>query len=931
MLNSKISRAQTSFEYVVILIGIIFFSVAFILIIKSSVLPSANQQLIFSINAFEQATNISSILPTQTLPTVALAQIKVMFNSTSSNYSAFLLSLNYNSGTNNSIFSTGFNSGLYLNSSDSSSSSVYSNYSGNSFLNNTSYYSPIISLSNSYSAFTNSISDVYYESLGVYPNGSFSPILDLHFENDTKDDSSFNNNGVLINSPNYVSSCLIGGCFSFNGLNQSIINYGTNGFNLNSPLSLSFWLKPDSIQLPRTILTIGNSTQNIDIRLDSSGNVTASVYSASIPNTPLVIISNYNGNSVTVINDSSDTEIANYTGIIGPKGVTLDADGNAWIAESTTNDVVKMNPLTGAILANISTGTTPNDIAIDANNNIWVTSENSDSVYEIDPVTNSVVRTFTGFNFNVADAIDSSGNVWITNYNTNSLMKINSINGTIYNYSGFDGPKGIAVDGLGHIWVSDWLSNNVSEVNASNGVILANYTVLNQPMGVAVDSNNNVWVTDYNNGGFNGTISEISAISSSEIGNYSVGSHPYGIGVDSHGLIWVTNALNNTVMYLNSSGQIVGTLPVSNSPYTLGDITGFQRQNFVRNQSILNCANSTTGLVSQPISTSSYSSVQFSISNTGDTLIVNNQTAIANYTSCAFTAQNNANFSIASGIFNQSFFQGNIDELHLYNALLNSSQFSNIYAWEKNGSFIHDFTNTNIYSRYKNFSFNSSNLLGWWDLGNSADNETAVNKSLDLSGNNNPLIFYNSPSVSSLGIIGNSLQFSGNNYLEPQINPDFNPSISNFTILVWADSTSGGTILASFDSSGTGRIYLGIDQSINCGEGSKFYTFLNGSALCSSFNVLANQWLQLGVQYNGSAISIIVNGTIVNSSVITPSSDSGNFIVGTNKLFSQTYSGKLSDLMFFNRSLSSTEISNLYNNGNPAGPGGQESNWTNWS
>lgn len=318
--------------------------------------------------------------------------------------------------------------------------------------------------------------------------------------------------------------------------------------------------------------------------VDSNGNFFADIKDPAAPSTPLVIITEWNSGNVTIVYDSNYSELANYTNFHGPKGATFDADGNAWVAESGSNDVVKFNPYNGTILANISTGITPNDIAIDPNNNIWVSSQGSNTVYEINAFTDSIVKTFSGFSNNLAIASDSNGNIWVTNYNSNYLSEINYATGLVSNYGGFNGSKGLAVDQNGNIWVANYLGNTVSEVNSSNGVILANVTTAStNPAFVAVDQNNNVWVTDYHNSLIPGMVSEINADSLNSIANYTVGINPYGLGVDSLGNIWVVNSGNFSAEILNSTnGAEIGNVPISQYSYTLGDITGFQRENFVR-------------------------------------------------------------------------------------------------------------------------------------------------------------------------------------------------------------------------------------------------------------------------------------------------------------------------------------------------------------
>ncbi|MEK9148620.1 MAG: LamG domain-containing protein, partial [Candidatus Desantisbacteria bacterium] len=89
------------------------------------------------------------------------------------------------------------------------------------------------------------------------------------------------------------------------------------------------------------------------------------------------------------------------------------------------------------------------------------------------------------------------------------------------------------------------------------------------------------------------------------------------------------------------------------------------------------------------------------------------------------------------------YFNGSIDEAHVFNRSLSASEVWELYTLEYNRSgkgnsgFVQNFTNVSLALRSKNYSFNDSGLVGWWDLGDSSDNETVANKTLDLSGNGN--------------------------------------------------------------------------------------------------------------------------------------------------------------------------------------------------
>jgi hypothetical protein len=212
----------------------------------------------------------------------------------------------------------------------------------------------------------------------------------------------------------------------------------------------------------------------------------------------------------------------------------------------------------------------------------------------------------------------------------------------------------------------------------------------------------------------------------------------------------------------------------------------------------------------------------------------------------------------------------------------------------------------------------------------------------DTSGKGHNAAVVNGPAWVD-GKFGKALSFDGNanQYVEHSYDPDFTPGTKSWTVAAWARADSGSvdrTIVSwyrcgayCYPTSEAGAIYsLGIDKN------NKAYWRVRDDKICfgipdcgiditSPFNVTDNTWHFFVGTFDPSLdiTKLYVDGQSVNSSYspIISLSDPGFIPLEIGRDYrtgwgspSSYFNGTMDEVRIYNRALSASEISDLYNN-----------------
>ena len=232
-----------------------------------------------------------------------------------------------------------------------------------------------------------------------------------------------------------------------------------------------------------------------------------------------------------------------YTGQLGqgrlngPFGISLDAKGDVWVADTYGNQVVELSP-DGAVERVIgSEGSSPGQL------------DGPESV-----------------------ALDDAGQVFVADTGNNRVEEYSTTGQFVATIGGpgagdgeFDQPEGVAVSGS-TLYVADTGNNRVEEFSTTGGTYLGQITEgMSGPQGLAVDDAGDLWVAQ--NGIYTSSDDSVTEYGPTGVEVFSIGtntsdfggmSNPADVAVDGAGDIYVTEPDYDLVQEFTQYGQYLG-------------------------------------------------------------------------------------------------------------------------------------------------------------------------------------------------------------------------------------------------------------------------------------------------------------------------------------------------------------------------------------
>jgi len=270
-----------------------------------------------------------------------------------------------------------------------------------------------------------------------------------------------------------------------------------------------------------------------------------------------VFVANFFDNTVSVIDDTTNTVTATIPVGSGPIGITYDSGkAEIFVTNFFDNTVSVIDDTTNTVTATIPVGSSPRGIAYDSGKaEIFVSNSADNTVSVIDDTTNTVTATIPVGSAPLGIAYDSGkGEVFVANNNAGTVSVIDDTANTVVATipSGVSSsPFGIAYDSaMNEMFVANNNDNTVSVIDDTTNTVTATIPVGSAPVGIGFDSAMNEMFVANNN---DNTVSVIDDTTNTVTATIPVGSGSYAVVYDiAMHEIFISNQNDNTVSVITN-------------------------------------------------------------------------------------------------------------------------------------------------------------------------------------------------------------------------------------------------------------------------------------------------------------------------------------------------------------------------------------------
>lgn len=295
---------------------------------------------------------------------------------------------------------------------------------------------------------------------------------------------------------------------------------------------------------------------------------------------PFAYVTNWQSNTVSVIDQASNTTIKTITVGSAPFAVAITPNGAfAYVTNWASNTVSVIATASGTVAATIPVGPYPTGVAITPNGAFaYVANWGSNYVSVIATATNTVLATVTVASnpYGVAITPDGAyayvvGNLSdaVSVIETASNTLVTTIPVGLYPTSVAITPDGALtyVTNCGCSHGPLYNSTTVSVISTATKTVVATISVGSNPFGVAITpAGDYAYITDYSSS----AVSVIAVATNTVVATVSVGGNPWGVAISDDGaLAYVGNAANYVSVIATKTNTVVAVISAGYHPLTL--------------------------------------------------------------------------------------------------------------------------------------------------------------------------------------------------------------------------------------------------------------------------------------------------------------------------------------------------------------------------
>jgi hypothetical protein len=253
--------------------------------------------------------------------------------------------------------------------------------------------------------------------------------------------------------------------------------------------------------------------------------------------------------------------------------------------------------------------------------------------------------------------------------------------------------------------------------------------------------------------------------------------------------------------------------------------------------------------------------------------------------------------------YNAYYLNGSLDEVAVWGRALSTTEVTYLYNSHTG----------------QNYTSSPSGIAAYWSLDSTGFTDSSGN-GYTLTSNN---VVLNSPVTVGTGKVGGCAVFNGTNYLSSTSVPSTN--LSEVTVSVWVKND--GSKIASYpDVVSLGQMNNGTRFEVLLNTDNPYKTLLsinNGAYLLgdNTINILDGNWHHIVATGSSTAsqAKLYIDGTLINTISISSLSINLNYTSIGDCIYApgtiNRFVGSVDEVGIWNRALTSTEVTSLYNSG----------------
>jgi sugar lactone lactonase YvrE len=321
-----------------------------------------------------------------------------------------------------------------------------------------------------------------------------------------------------------------------------------------------------TINVTFTPTAVGKQSSAV-ILADAKGNSLATAYIEGVGQGPVVTL-------------DPGTPAATGSGLKSPRQITLDGQGNTFIADSSANAIVEFpagggSPVTltatvtkpgvdstGKPLYSPLTVAAPTGVAVDGAGDVFVADTGNNRVIEI-PVIAGALSTASakfiadGFNAPASIYLTTNGDLYVTDTGNNQVLfyphSATGYGAPTALATGLNAPLATTVDASGNVFIANSGEGTILELPLGGGLETVDAGLLN-PSGLATDSSGALFVADQGNFRILRIPSVAGVLNTNSAVDAALGvANPYGVTVDAASNLYVTDNMNAAAYIVNRS------------------------------------------------------------------------------------------------------------------------------------------------------------------------------------------------------------------------------------------------------------------------------------------------------------------------------------------------------------------------------------------